>query len=124
MVSRAEVADPEASEIVEDRFYVKNITGAKVTDKAKQDQIVKALTTLAESGRQGFSMARPKFGNKGKGSSVSPLMGECVREWLCNLSDMLALCVLKPPALPQCSRQRHCLLCFLCLFIIHLPLTT
>jgi len=60
----------------EDRFFVKTVSGGKVMEKAKQEQIVKALLVLAEGGGQTSSKARPKFGNMGKGASVSPIMGE------------------------------------------------
>eukprot|EP00983_Pelagomonas_calceolata_P032119 1008301-Pelagomonas_calceolata.AAC.18 len=77
-VIRADVADKDQPSQVnaEDRFYIKTATGAKVTDRSKQEQVIRALQVLAEGGGQIPQKARPKFGNKGKGSSVSPLLGE------------------------------------------------
>jgi len=75
-VIRADVADKDQPSQVnaEDRFYIKTATGAKVTDRSKQEQVIRALQVLAEGGGQIPQKARPKFGNKGKGSSVSPLL--------------------------------------------------
>lgn len=76
----------------EDRFYVKTFSGTKVTDKTKQEQVIKALTVLAESGGQAFSMARPKFSTpQGKGTSLSPIMGGCAGCSSCCLCEKCQL---------------------------------
>nr|AGV05361.1 starch phosphorylase [Dunaliella salina] len=77
LVSRADVSDKDkpGQENAEDRFFVKTPTGGKVTDIAKQEQLIKALLVLAEGGGQLPLMARPKFGTSaGKSASISPIM--------------------------------------------------
>lgn len=82
-VIRAVVADKDQPSQInaEDRFYIKTPAGAKVTDKSKQEQVVRALLVLAEGGGQIPQKARPKFGNRGKGASVSPLLGKQLWCW-------------------------------------------